>query len=69
MCSASVPSRRIDYKVAVHLCVCSDEIQTFIFGELVKQLPHFPLQIESMHPAAAELGAELKTVSSATQLP
>lgn len=65
MCSVPVPSRRIDCGAAPHLCVCSDEIQTFIFAELVKQLHHFPLQIESMHPAASELGAELKNVSSA----
>lgn len=68
MCSVPVPSR-IDYRAAAHLCVCSDEIQTFIFVELVKQLHHFPLQIESMHPEAAELGAELETLSSAMQLP
>ena len=67
MCSVPVPSRRIDCRPTAHLYVCSDEIRTFIFVELVKQLYHFLLQIESMHPAAAELGAELKTVSSAMQ--
>lgn len=66
MRSVPVPSRRIDYGAAAHLCVCSDEIQTFIFVELVKQLHHFPLQIESIHPAASEL-EKLKTVSSAMQ--
>lgn len=68
MCSVPVSSRRIDYRAASHLCACSDEIQTFIFVELVKQLHHFPLQIESMYPVAAELGAELETVCSAMQL-
>lgn len=60
MCSVAVPSKRTDYGAAAHLCVCSDEIQTFIFVELVKQLHHFPLKIESIHPAAAEL-REMKT--------
>lgn len=60
MCSVAVPSERTDYGAAAHLCVCSDEIQTFIFVELVKQLHHFQLKIESIHPAAVELG-EIKT--------